>query len=138
MITRLPERVLSFDRFNKMMEDVFSGAPSVWTPLVDVKETLKEIVLVAELPGLLEKDVEIEMVGDILTITGHREFNNEEKRDDYVRIERGYGSFKRSFTIDVPIKPDLIKATFKDGLLTVTLPKAEARPTKKIPIIGAK
>lgn len=137
MITRWPtERLQSFERFSKMMDDVFGGTGDVWMPVVDVKETPTELVFVAELPGLLEKDVEVELNGDVLTIRGLRELIREENKDDYVRIERNYGSFKRSFTIDIPVKPDAIQANFKHGLLTVTVPKVENRPAHKIPIKG--
>lgn len=137
MITRWPgERMRTFDRFNKMMDDLLGtdGIRGGWTPVVDVKETQKELVFEAELPGMLEKDVNVEMVGDILTISGTREFNKEESKDDYVRIERSYGSFRRSFTLDVPVKAEEINATFKKGMLKVTIPKAENRPSRKIEI----
>ena len=137
MITRWPgERLRSFDRFSKMMEemigaDEFRGA---WSPVVDIKETPKELTFVAELPGMLEKDVEVELTGDVLTIRGTREFNTEEKKDDFVRIERSYGSFQRSFTLDIPVKQEEILASFKSGLLTVTVPKAESRLARKIEV----
>lgn len=137
MITRWPgERPRAFDRFNRMMEEVFSTDEfrMGWSPVVDVKETPKELTFVAELPGLMEKDVTIELVGNVLTINGVREFDHEEKKDDYVRIERSYGAFQRSFTLDIPVRHEEIHATFKNGLLTVTVPKLENRPTKKIEI----
>src|SRR5689334_18567685 len=137
MITRwAPERLHSFERFSKMMEDVFGGTNEVWTPVVDVKETPGEIVFVAELPGMQMKDVEVEFNGDILTIRGTREFHQEDNKEDYVRLERSYGTFLRSFTIDGSVKPEAIHASFQNGLLTVTLPKAANRPSRKIPIKG--
>lgn len=137
MITRWPgERLRSFDRFNQMMEDFINGDElrTSWSPLVDVKETAKELTFEVELPGLQEKDVNVELIGDTLTISGSRETQSEEKKDEYVRIERSYGSFRRSFTLDIPVKREEINATFKNGLLTVTVPKAENRPTQKIAI----
>lgn len=139
MITRWPgERMRSFDRFSKMMEDVFGTEEfrGTWTPHIDVKETPKMLTFIAELPGLQEKDVEVELLGDTLSIHGSREFSKEEKKEDYVRIERNYGSFLRSFTLGVPVKESEIKATFKNGLLTVTVPKAEDRPGRKIEVKG--
>ena len=139
MITRWPgERLRSFDRFSKMMDEMFNSEEyrGVWAPVVDIRETPKELTFVAELPGMLEKDVEVELTGDILTIRGTREFSNEEKKDDYVRIERNYGSFQRSFTLDVPVKQEEILASFKNGLLTVTVPKAENRMARKIEVKG--
>ena len=139
MITRWApvERFKSFERFNKMMEEFLGNGgdfPVGWMPTVDVKDTPKELTLIAELPGVNEKDIEVEVVGENLTIRGKREFNVEEKKDDYVRIERNYGSFLRTFALDVPVKPDKITANFKDGLLTVTVPKAEGIAPRKVAI----
>ncbi|MBI1757385.1 MAG: Hsp20/alpha crystallin family protein [Fimbriimonas ginsengisoli] len=131
MLTRwMPtDRMRSFERFNKMMEDVlgvggeeFRGA---WMPTVDIKETPNEIFFFCELPGVRESDIEVEFVGDFLTIKGKREFADEARREDYVRVERSYGTFQRSFTLDVPVRSKDVTATFKDGVLTVTVPKAE-------------
>ncbi|MBS1717607.1 MAG: Hsp20/alpha crystallin family protein [Armatimonadetes bacterium] len=134
LLTRLaPERARAFEHFSKMMEEIFSNdLRGPWMPNVDVKETDKEVIFIAELPGLEQKDVEVELNGDILTIHGSREFNKEERKEDYVRIERNYGSFHRSFTLEMPVKPDAISATFKNGVLTVTLPKVEGAIPKKI------
>ncbi|RMG25755.1 MAG: Hsp20/alpha crystallin family protein, partial [Armatimonadetes bacterium] len=78
--------------------------------------------------------IDVELVGDVLTIRGKREFSDEEKRDDYVRIERSYGSFQRSFTIGVPVKADEISATYRDGILTVVVPKADEVKPRKIEV----
>jgi HSP20 family protein len=130
-----PDRVPSFERFNRMMDDAFGTLEEfrgAWTPSVDIKETPTELTFVAELPGLQEKDVEVTLNGDVLSIRGSRELDTEERKDDYVRIERSYGSFVRSFRLDVPVMPDEIQATFANGLLTVSVPKAETRTPKKI------
>jgi HSP20 family protein len=103
-------------------------------PTVDVKDTQNEFVFVVELPGVNERDIEVEVVGDNLTIRGKREFSSEEKKDDYVRIERNYGSFLRTFALDVPVKPEKVTATFKDGLLTVSVPKAEGVTPRKVAV----
>lgn len=137
MITRWPgERLRSFDRFNQVMEDMLGGSDlrSAWAPNVDVKETPKALTFIVELPGMDEKDVNVELLGNILTIRGSREFNQEEKKDDYVRVERSFGTFQRSFTLDVPVKEDEIHAGFKKGLLTVTVPKVENRLARKIAV----
>lgn len=137
MITRWPgESLHAFDRFNKMMDDL-TGADefrSVWSPLVDVKETPKELTFVVETPGLEEKDVTVELAGNRLMIGGHREIKSEENRDEYVRLERYFGSFQRTFTLDVPVKPELINANIKNGLLTVVVPKVENKPKHKIEV----
>ena len=136
MITNLApiERIRSFEHFNKMMEEMFGGWTNTWTPTVDIKETDKELKFICELPGLTEKDVAVEVRDNVLTITGKREFSEEEKKENYVRVERSYGSFQRAFTLNTPVKPEQIHATFKDGLLTVLVPKIEAPLPKKIPV----
>lgn len=122
-----PDRMRPFDRFNRMMEEFFE-TPNVfrnWMPTVDVKETEKEYTFTVELPGVKEENIEVEVVGDSLVIRGKRDFMEEEKREDYVRIERSYGAFHRMFTLEHPVQPDKIVATFKDGLLNVCVPKLE-------------
>ncbi len=137
MITRWPaERLNSFERFGKMMEDVFGANGEAWTPLVDIKETPTQLTFIAELPGMELKDVEVELNGDILTIRGQRAFEKDESKDEYLRVERAYGSFVRSFTLNTEVKVDLIKANFKNGLLAVVVPKEPTRPALKVPIKG--
>jgi HSP20 family protein len=136
MITNLApiDRFRSFENFNKMMEDMFSGFTAGWTPTVDVKETDKEMTFVCELPGMNEKDVDVELRENLLTIRGKREFSKEERREDYVRRERSYGTFQRSFSLDTSVQADQIKAVFKDGLLTVTIPKVEMPLPQKVEV----
>ncbi len=132
-----PERLRAFDRFNKMMEDMFSMGEEyrgIWTPVVDVRETNTEYIFMAELPGISQKDIEVELNGDVLTIHGSREFAKDEKKEEYVRVERAFGTFSRSFTLDVPVKADKIVASYKDGILIVHVPKAEGVLPKKITI----
>ena len=124
-----------FDRFNKMMEDMFQGWSKVWSPVVDIKETDKDLTFVCELPGLNEKDVEVEVRENMLTISGKREFHEKETKEDYIRIERSYGAFQRTFSLEAPVKPDMVEAKFKDGLLTVVVPKVELPQPKKIPVL---
>ena len=130
MITRYaPDaRWRTFGSLGKLIDEVFCDSPefrSGWLPAADIKETDTELTFIVELPGLKQEEIEVEMIGKVLTIRGKREFGAEEKKDDYVRIERCYGSFQRSFTIGVPVKSDSISADFKDGVLTVHVPKAE-------------
>lgn len=138
-ITRwAPERLRAFDRFNNMMEEMFSSMTDeyrgIWSPIVDVKETKTEYIFTAELPGVLQKDINVELTGDVLTISGNREFSKTENREDYVRIERSFGTFSRSFSLDTPVKADKINANCKEGILTIVLPKSEAALPKKITI----
>ncbi|GIV02263.1 MAG: molecular chaperone [Fimbriimonadales bacterium] len=140
MITRyrpFDNRLRTFDRLSRMMDEFFGDETEVrsgWMPSVDVKETDQALTFYVEVPGMRQEDIDVELVGDVLTIRGKREFSDEEKRDDYVRIERSYGSFQRSFTIGVPVKADEISATYRDGILTVVVPKADEVKPRKIEV----
>ncbi|KAA0225852.1 MAG: hypothetical protein AKCLJLPJ_01556 [Fimbriimonadales bacterium] len=131
------DRFRTFDQLSKLMNEVWGDADELrkgWSPPVDVKETDREITFIAELPGMDQKDIEVELVGDMLTIRGKREFAQEESRENYVRIERSYGSFQRSFSLSVPVKADAITAEYKNGVLSVVLPKADEVQPRKIQI----
>jgi HSP20 family protein len=101
-----------------------------WVPAVDVVENDQhELVLTAELPGVKKEDIELKVENNTLTIRGERKRAFETKEDGYHRVERAYGSFVRSFTLPQTVSTDGIKADFKDGVLTVTLPaREEAKP----------
>jgi HSP20 family protein len=134
------------DRLQSEMNRLFegySGAPErangqlvqsgrMWSPSVDVAETENEIVLRAELPGMKQEDIDIELTGDTLTIRGERKFENEERRENFVRVERSYGRFQRSFTLGIPVQGDKVKATYRDGILEVHLPKSEETKPRKV------
>lgn len=132
------------NEMNRLMDDFFGGAPAPATtdewsgaflPSVDVKENDKEFVVSAELPGLDEKDVEVLLAGDSLTIKGEKKYENEDKADSYHRIERRYGTFNRVIPLPADIVTDKAEATFEKGILHITLPKAEKKSgAKKIPI----
>ncbi len=109
---------------------------AVWAPDVDIKETDQEVTLRADVPGMKLEDIDVSVEDDQLIIKGEREYEKEEKEKDFVRIERSYGSFYRSFNIGVPIKENEIKASYKDGVLEINVPKAEAKKPKKIQITG--
>jgi HSP20 family protein len=97
--------------------------PGVMAPSIDVSETETELKIEAELPGVDEKDVEVVVSDNVLTIKGEKKTETEEKKKDYHLIERSYGSFTRSLTLPFAVQPDQAKATFKKGVLTITLPK---------------
>ena len=107
---------------------------TVWAPVVDVREDENEILVHAELPGVKLDDIDIEVTGDTLTLRGERkiEEKTEDSKHKYVRVERAYGSFQRTFTLGVPIQSDQVRAEFKDGVLTIRLPKSEAIKPKKV------
>ena len=130
------------DRVNKLFEDVIRSpyrsdegfAVSAWTPAVDIYETDKEIVLKAELPEMPEKDIEIKVEDNNLIVSGERRKEKEVKEENYHRIERSYGSFYRSFTLPHAVDRENIKASYKDGVLKVVLPKKEEAKPKQIKI----
>ncbi len=95
-----------------------------WSPLVDITEDEKEFLLKAELPGVKREEVKLTVEDGVLTLTGERRFEQEEKEKRYHRIERAYGSFMRSFTLPEGTPADKVAAEFKDGVLLVHLPKA--------------
>jgi len=107
---------------------------SAWSPDVDIKETETEITVKADLPGMKKEDIEVSLDNDLLVIKGERKFEKEEKEKDFVRVERSYGSFYRSFTVGVPVKEDEIKASYKEGVLEVVIPKAEIKKAKKVEV----
>jgi HSP20 family protein len=127
-----------FEQFNKdfQLAPLDAGALAKWSPKVNVAETEKEIQVTAELPGVEEKDVEVTIDGNALTIKGEKKAEKEEKNKDYHRIERSYGSFQRSFGLPKEVEQDKVEASFKNGVLTVKLPKTwEAQQTaKKVPV----
>ena len=107
-----------------------------WLPPVNVEETGDEVLLSAELPGMKEEDVEIELENNILTISGEKQMTREEKGEDsrvHV-VERRFGRFQRSFTLPRTVKPEDISAHFDDGVLHVHMPKAPESKGRKIQI----
>jgi HSP20 family protein len=105
-----------------------------WAPPVDIYETDNDIVLKAELPGVDPKDVEVRVEDNNLYLKGERKFEKEVKEQNYHRVERSYGSFARSFSLPNSISADKVTAEFKDGLLTLTMPKREEAKPKTIKI----
>ncbi|MBN2208426.1 MAG: Hsp20/alpha crystallin family protein [Candidatus Coatesbacteria bacterium] len=129
------------ERMNRLFDDVYSRRGELspiqkgdWSPAVDVFETKDAVELRAELPGMSASDVDISLENDVLTLSGERTMSKEVKEENYHRVERSYGSFTRSFALPMRIHKEKIKATFKDGVLHVTLPKAEEAKPKQIKI----
>ena len=141
--TSLFEPLMNFDREINTMFDKFvrggtvddgSFAISHWMPAVDVAEREEEYQVKVELPGVNKDDVKITMQENVLTIRGEKKQENETKNSEYHRVERSYGSFQRSFTLPTSVKHDKIEASYTDGILTVTLPKAEEAKPKQIDV----
>jgi HSP20 family protein len=105
-----------------------------WSPALDLTETKDSLVVKAELPGIDSKDISIDLSGDILTVRGEKKQEKEEKEESYHSVERSYGSFVRSVRLPVKIEEDKIKASYKDGILKIDMPKAEEAKKKEIKI----
>ena len=105
-----------------------------WTPLADITEDDREYVIKAELPELRKEDVNVTVENGVLTISGERKFEKEEKQKKYHRVERGYGSFVRTFALPEDADADKVKAVFKHGMLEVHLPKNEKAKPKQIEV----
>ncbi len=126
-------KIFRWDPFKDIMmvEDFFNPAAAgrenektcTWSPAVDVYETEKDVVLTAELPGLRQEDVELTIYEDVLTLKGHRRFEKDVRQENYHRVERNYGHFCRRFSMPCEVDGDSITASFKDGVLRVSLPK---------------
>jgi len=105
-----------------------------WIPALDVSETEDEVIVKAEVPGIDVKDIDITLTDGLLTIRGERKLENEDKKENFHRIERQFGSFSRSLKVGAEVKADAIEANYKDGVLTVSLPKSEEKKPKKIDV----
>ena len=105
-----------------------------WTPAVDVAETPEQIMVKAELPGIDPKEINISMTRDILTIKGEKKSEREEKKENYLLVERSCGSFSRSLALPTAVNADKIEAKFEKGVLTITCPKREVVKPKDIKI----
>lgn len=131
-----------FNTFDRMLDNFFRGgvqddgslAVSYWTPAVDIAQHDNEFVVKVELPGINKDDVKITLESNILTIRGEKKEETNVKEENYHRVERTYGSFQRSFKLPTTVKADNIDAMYKDGILTVTLPKAEEAKPKQIEV----
>jgi HSP20 family protein len=105
-----------------------------WTPAVDILEKEGNLILRAEVPGMNQKDIDLKLEGNVLTMKGERKMSDEEKNGSYRRVESYYGSFTRSFTLPETVDRDKIRADYKDGVLTITIPqKPEIKP-REIPV----
>jgi HSP20 family protein len=110
------------------------AAEREWLPAFDIAESAEEIVVRAELPGMEIKDMDISLTDGLLTIKGEKKKEKEDKQEHYHRVERVYGSFSRSFSLPAEVRADAIDAKYRDGVLTVTLPKAEEVKPKRIEV----
>ncbi len=110
------------------------GAIRRWIPAMDLVETDEKFVLRADLPGLSEDDVNIELEDNVLTVSGERKGEHEERKEGYYRVERASGAFSRSLTLPEGVNPEGIEASFDRGVLEVRIPKPEERKPRKVAI----
>jgi HSP20 family protein len=103
-----------------------------WMPPVDIKETENELVVKADVPDVKFEDIHVNLENDTLTLKGEREFEKTTEKGGYHRIERSYGAFERSFAVPNTVDGEHVKADYKNGVLTVTLPKKESAKPRKI------
>lgn len=130
------------EEMNRLFDEFFTGLPErrrgllegEWVPSIDLAETEDEIVVTIELPGIKQDDVDITIADDVLTFKGEKKEEKEVKKENYHRIERSYGSFQRSITLPTIVQADKAKATYKNGVLQVNIPKAEEVKPKQIKI----
>lgn len=105
-----------------------------WTPALDISDTNEAVIVKAEVPGIEPKEIKVSMVNQLLTIAGEKKYEQEEKEEKFYRMERSSGSFVRTINIPVPVDASKVVATFKNGLLTITMPKTAAAKGTTIPI----
>ncbi|HXX74511.1 MAG TPA: Hsp20/alpha crystallin family protein [Nitrospiraceae bacterium] len=135
------------EEMEKRLSTVFGPAPSTaggdkkeaiavaeWSPLVDITEDDKEYIVKAEIPEMKKEEIKINVHDDVLTISGERKYEKEEKGKKYHRVERAYGSFMRSFTLPEDADGTKVNAEYKDGVLKVRLPKSEKAKPKAIEV----
>lgn len=118
------------DAFTRMLSEPQDNRP--WSPAVDIYETENELVLKADLPDVDQKDIDVRVENQTLTIAGERKFEKKESDKGYHRIERSYGSFVRSFAVPNSFDTEAIGAEYKNGVLSVTLPKKETAKPRQI------
>ena len=127
------------DQFNRLFNESFrthteESALTSWAPAVDIYETPNELVVKADLPDVNEEDIDVRVENNLLTIRGERKFDKSVSEENFLRVERTYGSFSRSFSLPNTVNPEAIGAEYKNGVLTVTLPKREESKPRQVKV----
>jgi len=128
------------EQVNRLFEDRFAPSRSghaelaSWAPAVDIYETENDLVVKADLPDVQEKDIDVRVENNTLTIRGERKFSSEVHEDNYLRVERAYGTFTRSFSLPNTVNTEGIKAEYRNGVLNVRMPKREETKPRQIKI----
>jgi HSP20 family protein len=120
------------DTMNRFFSEPSTNRP--WVPAVDIRETENELVLKADIPGMKFEDIDVRLENGTLTLRGERKFDEEKKEGGWHRMERSYGSFERVFTLPDSVNPEAVSADYKDGTLTVTLPKKEIAKARQVKV----
>ena len=111
-----------------------AAAEGVWAPAVDIQETKDGFIVEAELPGMKQDDIQITIVDNTLTLKGERKREHEVREEAYTRVERAYGTFQRALALPSVVDPTMVRAKYKDGVLTIELPKKEEAKPKEIKV----
>jgi HSP20 family protein len=127
------------DQFNRIFNESFrtqgeESALTSWAPAVDIYETPNDLVVKADLPDVNEKDIDVRVENNLLTIRGERKFEKSVSEENFLRVERTYGSFSRSFSLPNSVNAETIAAEYKNGVLTVTLPKREESKPRQVKV----
>jgi HSP20 family protein len=127
------------DQFNRLFNESFRNQPeesalTTWAPAVDIYETPNELVVKADLPDVNEKDIDVRVENNLLTIRGERKFEKSVSEENFLRVERTYGAFSRSFSLPNTVNAEKIGAEYKNGVLTVTLPKREESKPRQVKV----
>jgi HSP20 family protein len=127
------------DQFNRLFNESFRNQPeesalTTWAPAVDIYETPNELVVKADLPDVNEKDIDVRVENNLLTIRGERKFEKSVSEENFLRVERTYGAFSRSFSLPNTVNAETIGAEYKNGVLTVTLPKREESKPRQVKV----
>jgi HSP20 family protein len=131
-LRRLTDQV--FGEFFGRTSFGMASAEGLWSPMVDIYENKDGIRLTAELPGVKQGDIQVSIEGDTLTLKGERKRETEVKEDQYYRIERSYGKFQRTVLLPSVVDPGQVKASYRDGVLEIQLPKKEEAKPKEIKV----
>ena len=130
------------DQINRLFNEAFDrsegGSLTLWAPAVDIYETEHELVVKADVPDVKPEELDIRVEKNILTIRGERKFEKKVDENNYLRVERSYGSFSRNFSLANTVNTEAIKADYQDGVLTLSIPKREEAKPKQIKVqVGA-
>ena len=141
--TPFHDMTLLQNQMNRLFDNALHGWPEEatgsggWAPPADIYETESELLVTADVPGVDPKKIDIRVENGVLNIRGERRLERKFEKENFHRVERSYGPFARSFTLSTPVEPDKVHASYKDGVLTISLPKTEQAKPRRIEIGAA-